>query len=99
MVDSGFLQEKFDSHFLSYLKGESEMSVSYLNDGEWVVESSLQGMSIELPYPFAKKAQDIQPIALTIYPPDGNENYYCFLPPRIKSMLNGQPKLRMMKLC
>lgn len=78
-VDSAFLQEKFDSQFLRYLKGESEMSVSYLNDGEWVLESTLQGMSIEgLPYPFLKKAQDIQPIALTIYPKEGNVNYYAF---------------------
>ncbi len=77
LVNSEFLQEKFESTMLSKLKGESEMSVSYLNDGEWLIESSLQGMSIDLPYPFSKKTNDIQPIAFTIYPKEGQENYYA----------------------
>lgn len=76
-VNSEFLQEKFETPLLSYLNGESEMSVSYLSEGGWMIESSLQGMSIDLPYPFAKKADAIQPLALSILPPDGKESYYA----------------------
>lgn len=76
-VDSDFLKEKFDTVLLSYLKGKTEMSVSYLNEGGWVIESSLQGMAINLPEPFGKKTEELQPIVLTIFPPEGKESYYA----------------------
>lgn len=77
MVDSEFLKDTFDSGFLPYIKGESEMSVAYLNAGDWVIESSLQGMKIDLPYPFTKEEAASLPVALTIYPADGKEHYYA----------------------
>jgi uncharacterized protein YhdP len=68
LVTAQCLQEKFKIPYFKYLKGQSEISVSYLNEtNQWVIESNLKGISIDLPTPFAKSSEMERPTHIGIH--------------------------------
>ncbi len=88
LVTTHFLQTHFDLPLFKSFSGESLMTASiFLNEDYWQLSSDLKGVTIDLPIPFKKTAEQSKPLKFTLYPVVQGERRFAL---NIEGLMEGK---------